>query len=153
MTDNKVTLNTPAKGAQQGKYRQTFNGATSKWKASPVPNGISELAGIIFDCEGKGTDFQKNVETIGSYVGQKMEYGCDMNISIMNQKMVDILPLDRPSMDADQFNISEWKVEFGNYFRHRKKIELQLRMVYSIIWAKSPKEWERSSRRRRVFLS
>ena len=84
MIDKKVTLNAPAKGVQQGKYGQAFKGATSKWKASPVPNGISELAGVTFDCKGKGTDFQKNVETIGTYVGQKMEYGGDINISIMN---------------------------------------------------------------------
>ena len=71
MTDKKVNINAPAKGAQQGKYGQAFNSATSKWKASLVPNGISELEGVIFDCEGKGTDFQKNVESISTYVGQK----------------------------------------------------------------------------------
>ena len=71
MTDKKVNINAPAKGAQQEKTGQDFNSATSKWKASLVPNGISELAGVIFDCEGRGTDFQNNVQTISTYVGQK----------------------------------------------------------------------------------
>lgn len=68
-----------------------------------------------------------------------MEYGSDMNISIINQKMVNILPPDCPKADADQYNIPEWKVEYSNYVRHRKKIESQLRMVYSIIWGQNTK--------------
>ena len=60
-----------------------------------------------------------------------------MNISIIIQKMVDIPPPDCPSADTDQFDISEWKVEFSDYVHHRKKIKSQLRMVYSIIWGKS----------------
>lgn len=71
MTDKKVTVNAPGRSAQQGKSGHAFNNATSKWKVPAVPNGISELAGVIFDCEGKGTDFQKNVESIGTYIGQK----------------------------------------------------------------------------------
>ena len=66
MTDRRVTVNAPVKSTQQGKPGLGFNNAASKWKVSPVPNGINELTSVIFDCEGKGTDFQKNVESIAT---------------------------------------------------------------------------------------
>ena len=66
MTDKKDNVNAPAKSSQQEKSGQAFNSATSKWEASLVPNGIRDLEDVLFDCEVKGTDFQKNVETIST---------------------------------------------------------------------------------------
>ena len=123
------------KSTPQGRSGKTRDAGGPISKGKALINGASELPNVIFDCDGKGTDFQKCLEQIGTHVGGKMEYGGDMNISVRNQKMVFIKAPDRPTaLVADEFDIAEWKVEFQDYVRHRKKVEAQLQMIYSIVW-------------------
>ena len=120
MTEKKGTASVAGKSSLARKAAYI---AANKYKGTLVPNGISDLSNVIFDDEGKGTDFQKNLEKIGTYIGQRMDFGGDMNVAIVNQKMVVIPVPDRPIDVTDVFEMQEWKVEYNSYVNHRKNIE------------------------------
>ena len=98
------------------------------------PRGDPDLQNCIFDCEGCGTDFKRNLEHLALYAGKNNQHGGDMHLCIMQQQMINLTPPTRPGPHTDQYEQLDYKISRGEYMKHVNTLRSQLRGLFSTVW-------------------
>ena len=108
---------------QFGQPQHGGYGGPNKKTKMLLPEGMEALGDCIFDCEGKGTDFKRNLDKLSLYAGSHYDYGGDMANTLRNLRDIVLTPPTRPDGTVDRFEIMDYKVDYTEYIKQRNKIK------------------------------
>lgn len=98
-----------------------------------LPRGNADLQNFIFECEGRDTDFKKNLERLALHTAKHAHHGGDMHYCIMEQKMINLSPPVKPGILADPSYQLDYKIARSEYLKHYNVLKSQLRACFSTI--------------------